>query len=41
MLIREAADEFFLYLEAERGGSPLTTIAYQSDLVQFLSFLEG
>lgn len=41
MLIREAADEFFLYLEAERGCSPLTVTAYQSDIDLFIDFLEG
>lgn len=34
-------DDFFLYLNAERGLSKNTLQAYRSDLVQFLDFLEG
>lgn len=41
VLIREVADEFFLYLEAERGCSPLTVTAYQSDIDLFIDFLNG
>lgn len=39
MSIREAAQEFFLYLEAERGCSPLTVQAYRSDIDLFVAFL--
>ena len=40
VLIREPADEFYLYLEAERGCSPLTVQAYRSDIEQFCEFLK-
>lgn len=40
MSIREAAREFFLYLEAERGCSPLTVQAYRSDIQRFVAFLD-
>ena len=40
VLIREAAEEFYLYLEAERGCSPLTVQAYRSDIEQFCEFLK-
>ena len=33
------AQEFVVYLEAERGYSPLTASAYRSDLRQFVDFL--
>ena len=39
-MIREAADEFYLCLEAERGCSPLTVQAYRSDIEQFCEFLK-
>ena len=41
MLISDAADEFLLYLEAERGCSPLTVEAYHSDIEQLLAFLRS
>ena len=40
VLIREAAEEFYLYLEAERGCSPLTVEAYRSDIEQLCEFLK-
>jgi len=39
-LIREAAEEFYPYLEAERGCSPLTVQAYRADIEQFCEFLK-
>ena len=39
-MIREAADEFYLHPEAERGCSPLTVQAYHSDIEQFCEFLK-
>lgn len=41
MLIEDAAREFFVYLDAEKGCSPATIEAYQSDLKLFLAFLRG
>ena len=41
MLIEEAAREFFVYLDAEKGCSPATVEAYGSDLKWFLAFLRG
>jgi len=34
------AEEFLLYLEAERGCSPLTITSYRSDLTQFFTHLQ-
>ena len=34
------AQDFFVYLEAERGCSPLTTTAYRSDLSQLFAFMQ-
>lgn len=40
MLIQDAAREFFMYLDAEKGCSPATIGAYRSDLKLFLEFLQ-
>jgi len=34
------AQDFFVYLEAEKGYSPLTTTAYRSDLSQLFAFMQ-
>ena len=41
MTIQEARERFLSYLEAERGYSPLTIVAYRSDIRQFLEFFHG
>ncbi|MBJ6749181.1 tyrosine recombinase XerC [Geomonas anaerohicana] len=39
--MKRAIEQFCAYLETERNVSPHTLAAYQSDLEQFASFLEG
>ncbi len=41
MLIEDVAREFFVYLDAEKGCSPATIEAYQSDLKLFRRFLRS
>lgn len=41
MLIEDAAREFFVYLDAEKGCSPATIEAYRSDLKLFRKFLRS
>jgi site-specific recombinase XerD len=40
MQIPPFAEQFYLYLEAEKASSPLTIQAYRADMKSFLSFLE-
>ncbi|NSW55472.1 MAG: site-specific integrase [Armatimonadetes bacterium] len=39
MQIERLAEEFCLYLEAEKASSPLTITSYRSDLKDFAQFL--
>src|SRR5262245_50704297 len=39
--MRQQINEFLQFMEAEKESSANTTAAYQNDLSQFLSFLEG
>ncbi|MBP8951707.1 MAG: tyrosine-type recombinase/integrase [Armatimonadetes bacterium] len=41
MQIERLAEEFYLYLEAEKASSPLTITSYRSDLKDFAQFLSG
>jgi site-specific recombinase XerD len=40
MQIQPLAEQFYLYLEAEKASSRLTIQAYQADMKSFLGFLE-
>lgn len=40
MQIQPLAEQFYLYLEAEKASSPLTIQAYRADMKSFLGFLE-
>ena len=40
MQIQPLAEQFYLYLEAERASSPLTIQAYRADMKSFLAFLD-
>lgn len=40
MQMQPLAEQFYLYLEAEKASSPLTIQAYRADMKSFLGFLE-
>ena len=40
MQIQPLAEQFYLYLEAEKASSPLTVQAYRADMKSFVGFLE-
>lgn len=41
MCITQLAQDFYLHLEAEKAASPLTIVAYRSDILDFVAYLSS